>query len=60
VIPGDLISAGSKNVTLTVMVNEVASNAVELTVHFAEQGWRYISKNFTIPNNPVPTFHALL
>ena len=56
VIPGDLISAGSKNVTLTVIVNEVASNAVELTVHFAEQGWRYISKNFTIPNNPVPTF----
>ena len=56
VIPGDLISAGSKNVTLTVIVNEVASNAVEFTVHFAQQGWRYISKNFTIPNNPVPTF----
>lgn len=56
VIPGDLIAAGSKNVTLTVLVNEVASNAVELTVHFAQQGWRYISKNFTFPNNPVPTF----
>jgi hypothetical protein len=56
VIPGDMISAGSKNVTLTVIVNEVASNAVELTVHFAQQGWRYISKNFAIPNNPVPTF----